>query len=522
MTQRSTAESAVLVTVALVISTMLGFGREVVLAAHFGATRQADTLLVALLLPNFFLNLLTAAALGSAVVPVFTSHIGPLATSEQRRIIGSAFALTSLVLVAFASVAVLTAPLLVRLITPGFTSSEQALVALLMRVMMPSVVFLGLSNLVTGVLHTLRRFGAAATVGAVWNLAIVVATLTLAPRLGIVAPALGVLAGSFLQLAVMIPSLVRTGFFGAIGFRFRDPILMRIWILFLPILGVSLFQQVMSLFEKFIGSFLPAGRIAALSYGYKIATGPTGIFGLAVATVFLPSFSRQVHEKSRDLALTISRGLNTIAVLIWPWVATCIALRVPLVTFLLERGAFDRRATALVASPLAIFSLCAYAEGVNGMLTKAFYSHHDSRTPLIIDLVTKALWALAVLATLKFIGYGALALGAVVGTNTAFALLLVCLRRLVPDLSLTTIGSGLARIAAAAAVGGVAAWFAFEKMTHLVGPLSTLQEGAALVSSAAVSLAVFVLTARVLRVHELHELGKMVVELGRARLGRRS
>ena len=450
-----------IVSIIFAVSAVVGFAREIVLAAYFGASAEMDALLVALIIPSFFLSMLGEASMGAAVVPVFITYVAPQASREQRRIIGSGFALLSLVLTAIAAVGIIFAPALAHLFAPGFDEAKLGLTAQLMRVVLPTVLFLGISNFVTGLLHSYKRFGVAAATGVVYNLAIVLATIPLANQYGIFAPAIGVLVGCALQLAIMLPSLAKTGLFPSFGLSFRDPALVRMWRLFLPILLGGLFATMLSTVDKIIGSFMAAGSISALNYANKVAGGPSRIFTMSLAVVLFPVLAKKVAEGAARQGDMIVRGINLAAFLTLPWAALLIALRTPVVYVLFQRGAFDARATQLVALPLAIFCLGSFADGISTMVNNAFYSHHDSRIPTYIYVGSNVLRIAVVLALVPLLGYAAIATGSVIAVNIALVLLLVMLRRHVPDLDLRALAVGLARIVVASIVAGVTGWAAF-------------------------------------------------------------
>jgi putative peptidoglycan lipid II flippase len=331
-----------------------------------------------------------------------------------------------------------------------------------MRVMIPSVLFLGLANFTTGLLHSFRKFSVAAATGVVFNLSVIVVTIPLAQRFGIYAAAFGVLLGTALQLGIMLPSLIKTGLFPSAGLSFRDPALVRMWRLFLPILAGGLAVTALRTVDKIIGSFMPAGSISALNYADKIAGGPARIFTMSVAVVLFPALVRKVADGAADRGDTIVRGLNIAAFLTLPWAALLITLRVPIVFVLLQRGAFDAQATALVALPLAIYCLGEFADGITTMVNNAFYSHHDSRTPQSVYVASNVLRIGLILALVPLLGYAAIATGYVIAVDLELLVLLLLLRRHVPDLDLKALGIGLLRIVGASAVAGAVGWVVFE------------------------------------------------------------
>lgn len=480
------------------------------LAAAFGASAQMDALLVALIIPTFFLSMLGEASMGAAVVPVFITYVAPQASREQRRIIGSAFALLSLVLTAIAAVGVIFAPTIAHLFAPGFDQPKLELTAALMRVMIPSVLFLGLANLVTGLLHSFKRFSAAAATGVVFNLSIVVFTIPLAQRFGIFAPAVGVLVGTALQLGIMLPSLIKTGLFPSVGSSFRDPALVRMWRLFLPILLGGLAATALSTIDKVIGSFMATGSISALNYASKIAGGPARIFTMSVAVVLFPTLVKKVADGAEGRGDMIIRGINIAAFLTLPWAALLIALRTPIVYVLLQRGAFNAQDTKLVALPLAIYCLGAFADGISTMVNNAFYSHHDSRIPTFIYVGSNIFRIALILMLVPLLGYAAIATGYAIAVDVALILLLVMLRRHVPDLDLSELAFGMAKIVAASVVAGLVGWLVFSALGAFTAQTQAVTV-LALAVSFAVALPSYYAAARMLHSTEAEDVKNRIV-----------
>jgi putative peptidoglycan lipid II flippase len=378
---------------------------------------------------------------------------------------------------------------------------------------------LGLSNFVTGLLHSFKKFGPAAATGVVFNLAVVLVTIPLAQRIGIFAPAIGVLIGCILQLGIMLPSLFGTGLFPSVGFTFRDPALVRMWRLFLPIFMGGLIVTALKTVDKIVGSFLPAGSISALNYAAKIAGGPSRIFAMSIAVVLFPTFARKVAEGVEGKGEMIIRGLNLAAFLTLPFTALLIALREPVVFVLLQRGAFDAAATSKVALALAIYCLGDFADAISTMVNNAFYSHHDSRIPTLVYVGSSALRAVVIVALVPFFGYLAIAVGNAIAVDIALVLLLLLLRKHVPLLDLRGLGVGFFKIVVAAVGSGVAGWAAYSFIHARIGD-SQLQTTAALLISVVPALAVYLVLARVFRCDEAAELERRIGDMARRFRGR--
>lgn len=499
------------------MSAALGFAREAVLAGYFGVSAEYDAFVVAMIIPHFFLAMLGEASMGAAVTPVFLNVIAPQSTKEQRRIIGSGFALMALVFSAIAAVGILFAPQIARVFAPGFSQSQLDLTATLMRMLMPGLLMLGLSNFIVGILHALRRFGVAASTGVVFNLSVVLVTIPLAARFGIIAAAVGVLVGTVMQLAIMLPGLIKEGLFPAIGASFRDPALEKIWRLFWPILAGALLVMALQVADKVIGSFLPEGSLSALSFGKQIAGGPARIFTMSLAVVLFPELVRRVRDDSGQRGDLVVRGMMIGAFLTLPWMGIFIALREPITSVLLERGAFDARATTIVALPLAIYSLGEYASGIGTMVNNAYYSHDDSKLPTFIYIGTFVVRIAIILLLVPWLGYLGIAVGHVVAINTGLiASVLILRRRYMPDIDLGRLTTGLLRILVASAVAALLSGAVYA----LLGPsLPQTFLGMLIGIAAASSLAImgYFVTARILGSGEATEAQRAAAALVRRR-----
>lgn len=498
-------------------SAVLGFVREIVMAAYFGASAEMDALLVALIIPNFFLHMLGEASMGAAVVPIFIAFVMPLASKEQRRIVGSAFTLIALVLTAVAAAGVIFAPQLASVLAPGFSGDQLQLTAGLIRLLTPTILVLGFSNFAVGILHSLKHFGPASATGVVFNLAVVLVTIPLANSVGILAPAIGVFVGCVLQFVILLPTLIGTGLFPSVGVSFRDDALVRMWGLFWPLFVGGLIVTALDTVDKIVGSYLPEGSISALAYATKIAGGPSRIFAMAISVVLFPAMAKSAAEKSQSRGDVIVKGVNLAAFLTLPWTALLIALSTPVVYLVLQRGAFDAAATTLVAIPLMVYCLGDFADGISTMVNNAYYAHHDSKRPTYIYVTTNVIRAVAVLSLVPLVGYIGIALAQVIAVDLAIMWLLFGLRRHVPNLDLKGLAAGFGKITIAAVACGVAAWAIFDALSAFAEG-SQVRTVVALGTATIPALAVYFVAASLLRCREAAEVKLRFVELASRRL----
>jgi putative peptidoglycan lipid II flippase len=379
------------VSAATLASRVLGVVREQVMAIYFGAGNAADAFNIAFRIPNLLRDLFAEGALSAAFVPTFTGTV----EKEGRQ---AAFALGNRVVSALALVLLViifagwfAAPLLVKIMAPGFAevAGKQELTVLLARVMLPFLLFVALAAAATGMLNSLHRFSVAALAPIWFNLGTIAATVALVPVLRsagvepILALAGGVLLGGLLQLALQLPALMSLGY----RFRFRldlqHPGVRKVALLMGPAaIGLSA-TQINVVINSLLASTLGTGAVSWLAYAFRIVFVPIGLFGVALATVSLPTLSREATTGDIDrFKEVLIRALRLAAALSLPAAVGLAVLARPLTALLFEHGRFTALDTLQTANALIAFAvgLAAYS-GVKVMVP-AFYALSDTKTPL--------------------------------------------------------------------------------------------------------------------------------------------
>lgn len=424
------ARAATLVIAAFLVSRVLGLCREIIIGSQFGTTRELDAYLAAFRIPDLIFQLIAGGALGSAFIPTFTGYLARGDRREAWRL-GSAIAnIVVVVLTACAALAAILAPQLVaHVVVPGFSPEEQALTVRLMRLMLISPIVFGLSGIVMGVLNSFQHFLLPALAPAVYNVSIITGAALLAPLIGIYGLVVGVVGGSFLHLLIQVPQLVRKGLTYHLTLDITHPGVREVGRLMLPrVLGLAT-VQLNFLVSTFLASGLVEGSVAALNYAWMLMLLPQGIFAMAIATAAFPTFSElAARRRIGELRATLSETLRLILYLTIPASAGLIILREPLVQLLLQRGRFDPTSTEAVAWALQFYALGLFAHSALEIVTRAFYSLHDTRTPVIVGA---AAMILNIILSLLLIGpllHGGLALANSVATIIETVSLIFILR----------------------------------------------------------------------------------------------
>lgn len=388
------AKAAGIVGISTMLSRIFGFIRDMVVAAFFGAGLATDAFFVAFRIPNLLRRLIGEGSLTVSFVPVFTEYLHKKSREEALELANTAFTLLSVILVIISVLGVLLSPLIVMLNAPGFvkTPEQFELAVFLNRFMFPYIFFMSLVALCMGVLNSFRHFAAPALSPVILNIVMIIAALTLRDFFAepITALAVGVMIGGVLQLAMQWPFLKKFGLKLKWRFNLKHPGIRQIGILMGPaIMGAAVGTINVVVIGNILASFLPKGSISYLYYADRIMELPLGIFAIAIGTAALPSLSRHASQGNiAELKTTMSFSLRLMLFVTVPAMVALMALNLPIISVLFQRGAFDINAAILTAQALFCYALGLWAFSMLRVVTAAFYSLKDARWPMKAAIIT--------------------------------------------------------------------------------------------------------------------------------------
>jgi putative peptidoglycan lipid II flippase len=428
------AKAAGVVGLATMLSRIFGLIRDMVVAGIFGAGLVTDAFIAAFRIPNLLRRLLAEGSLTVSFVPVFTEYLKQRTREEALELANVVFTALSVVLVVVSVAGVVFSPFIVTMMAPGFLKNpgQYELTVLLNRFMFPYIFFISLVALCMGILNSLRHFAAPALSPVVLNIAMILATLLLKDFFGepIYALALGVMIGGVLQLAMQWPFLIKMGVRLKPDFHFRHAGLKRIGLLMLPASFGAAIYQINVLIGTILASLLPKGSVSYLYYADRIVELPLGVFAIAVGTAALPSFSAQVARgEFADFKKTISFSLRLILFITVPATVALVALRVPILSVLFQRGAFDAASTIQTAAALLYYTLGLWAFSVIRIIVSAFYSLQDARVPMkaaVVALIVNVACSLVLMSPMQ---HGGLALATSIASAVNVIMLGIILKK---------------------------------------------------------------------------------------------
>lgn len=514
-TNRALARAGLVVSGAFLVSRVLGWVRLVVIGNLF-EPRELDAFFAAFRLPDLIYQLVAAGALSSALIPILA---GLFATDENQRAWRVVSTVTNLMLgalVVMAGLIFLLAPQIVPIVTPGFDGAQLARTVELTRIMLLSPILLALGAVATSVLNARGRFGAAATAPIVYNLVIITAALTLGPWLGVTGIALGVVLGSLGHLLVQLPPLLSTGFRPTATVDLAEPPARQALALMAPRaigLGVT---QITFVVATAIASTLTVGAVTSFNIAFTLLQIPVGVIGVPLGVVVFPALSREAAiGRTPEFVGLLSRALRLLLFVMLPITGLGIVLRREVVDLLFGHGRFDPATLELTSATLLAFMFGLAAHALIAVLARAFYARQDTRTPVIAAVASVLVnTSLAVILSGP-LGLPGVGLAIAIGAWIEMSVLLVLLRRRIPELALRSIGQVAARSLVAAVVATAVA-FALHGGLVLVGGGSSIPE--LIVRSGLVvgiGVAAYVLLAAALRIPELPSIVGVMADLFR-------
>jgi putative peptidoglycan lipid II flippase len=445
------------------LSRILGFVRDAVIARVFGAGLMTDAFFVAFKIPNLLRRLFAEGAFSQAFVPILAEYKNRRGESDTRALVDHVAAFLTLALVVVTAAGVLAAPVIVAVSAPGFAATPEkfALTVDLLRIVFPYILFIALTACAGGILNTWSRFAVPAFTPVLLNLSFIGFALLAAPWFDppVTALAWAVFCGGVLQLAFQLPFLARIGMLPRLRLDFRDEGVQRVLKQMAPaVFGVSV-GQISLLINNIFASFLITGSITWLYFADRLMEFPAGLLGVALGTILLPSLARQHAEQSAQAySDLLDWGLRLTLLLAVPAAVALALLAVPLIATLFHYGAFT--ATDVVNTRNAVI---AYSIGLVGLiavkvLAPGFYARQDIRTPVKIAVVTLVFTQLMNLLLIWELRHAGLALAISLGACLNAGLLLRGLRRQAIYMPLPGWGVFLLKLALAVYVMGAVLW----------------------------------------------------------------
>ena len=400
---RGLLQSTGLVGIMTLLSRVFGLVRDVVVAHLFGASAGADAFFIAFKIPNFFRRLFAEGAFSQAFIPVLSEYRRTKTEGDVRRLANSVAGVLGGILLVITLLAMLGAPWLTALFAPGFLDDahKYSLATEMLRITFPYLFLISLTAFAGSILNSYGYFAIPAFTPVLLNLVLISAAVWLTPMFSepVVGLAWGVFIAGAVQLFFQLPFLLKMGLLPRPRLDYQHEGVKRIFRLMLPALfGVSV-SQINLLLDTILASFLQTGSVSWLYYSDRLAELPLGIFGIAIATVILPTLSRKHADKStQEFSDTLDWALRIILLMGLPAALALIVLAEPLVTSLFYYGELTQKDVFMSAQSLRAYALGLLAFMLIKVLAPGYFSRQDMKTPVKIGI-----WAMCANMVLNLI-----------------------------------------------------------------------------------------------------------------------
>ncbi len=406
------------------ITRILGFVREEVIAYFFGATFQSDAIKISTYIPLTISHLLVAGLLSAIFIPVFTDFLIEKKEKDMWETFNILFNIIGVIFIVLSFIFFVFSKELIHLMAPHASNEMKTLANSMFIYLIPQMLIHAWASLFGGLHNTYESFIIPGIGGILYNIAIVSSLIFLTKYYGAYAIIYGAMIGAILQLLIQIPFAIKKGWRYKPLFNLKNQYVRKIGILAVPILINSTLGYITPIFEKSIGSFFGEGAISSLDYAFKVSQLPLGIFAFVVSLIVFPTLSQLVSRKKFErLTKTIQFGLKFILYLMIPSAMGLVLFSYPIIRLLFEQGMFTQNATKIVSNLLIFYSIGLPFWGMTALLVRVYYSFKDTITPVIISIITIVLQVSLYLLNSKLIGLSGIPLGASIASIFQFILL---------------------------------------------------------------------------------------------------
>ena len=397
--------AAAILGLSALFSRLLGLIRDRLLAGNFGAGEELDIYFAAFRIPDFVYGILIMGGIAAVFLPVFSEYYKKN-ENDAWRFVSNLLNTFLFLLILLCSVLALLTPLLIDLVAPGFSPEKKDLAIDLTRIMFLSPILFGLSSLFSGILHYFNRFLAYSLAPILYNLGIIFGILFLVPIFGLPGLAYGVILGAAAHWLFQIPAAIVSGYKYQPVFNFRSPGIAKVFRLMIPrTVGAAAYHLNLIVITA-IASTLTVGSIAIFNFSNNLQYFPIGIIGASFAIAAFPGLCRTwAAGLKEEFSEAFSSTFRQILFLIIPISLLTFILRAQIVRTILGTGEFGWSETRLTAACLGLFCFGIFAAAFIPFLARVFYSFQDTKTPVIIGLISMLLNVVLSLLFVSLLNY---------------------------------------------------------------------------------------------------------------------
>lgn len=437
MNQIRTARiSALFIIIFTLISKILGFLREVLVASRFGSGLETDAYFVALAATTLLTNPIWTA-IDTTLIPILSEIEFKEGHNAKIKYINNIINITFIATFVLVIMGWLITPIIIKMMAHGFNGKQFDLAVLLTQIGFPKLIFSSSIGIFIGFLHSEQRFRAASSIHLSASMVIIIYILFFSSGFGIK----GLMVASFLsvvsQLMVLIPGVIKIGYKHKLMINIKDVYIKRLGYLILPILIGTSINEINVMIDRTLASKLITGSISALDYANKLNNLILEVFVLAITTVIFPLLSDLSNSDDLNgMKKIMGYGINSALLVTIPASVGLIVLAKPIVRIAFERGAFDTAATVMTSQALTFYSIGIVPMSLRLLITRVYYSFQDTKTPMINSGISVGFNIILNLVLVKLMAHSGLALATSIATILATFLFFYDLKKKIGSLEL--------------------------------------------------------------------------------------
>jgi len=461
-------KTALLIMIITIISKVFGFAREITLSYIYGASNISDAYLISITIPSVIFSFI-ATGLAAGYIPMYSKIIQDDGVKEANRftnnIVNSLIVICTIIIL----VGLLFTDSIVKLFASGFEGETLTLTVKFTKISLLAIYFIGVVSVFSGYLQIKGNYIIPALIGLPLNFFEII-SFVFSKSTNIIILAIGYVVAVASQVFLMIPFIRRNKFRYKLILDLKDKYIINMAHIALPtILGVSV-NQINMLVDRTIASQIAEGGISALNYANRLYGFVQGIFILSIATALYPLISKMAAQKNIDgLKRSLAESISGINLLVVPITIGSMLFATPIISMLFERGAFDSQAVQMTSNALFFYSIGMVGFGLRDILSRAFYSLQDTKTPMINAAIGMILNIVLNIILSKYMGIGGLALATSISAIFTTGLLFAFIRKEIGPFGMKQMSISFIKILVASLVMGFIAKFSFDYLIEILG-----------------------------------------------------
>lgn len=461
-------KTALLLMIITIVSKMFGFARDITLSYFYGASNITDAYLISITIPNVIFAFI-GTGIATSFIPLFNKIETEEGIQESIRYTNNLVNITILICTLIFLIVFIFALPIVKIFASGFTGETLTLAVSFTRIGLAGIYFTGLLSTFRGYLQIKGNYTIPALLGFPLNFFTIIA-IVISAKGNVLILAIGTLIATASQLFLILPFVYKKGYKYKPVFDLKDKYMKRMVYMALPvIMGVSV-NQINVLVDRTIASRVAVGGISALNYADKLNGFVQGIFVVSIITVLYPTISKMFAENDmKGLKKTVSEAMSGINLLVVPVMIGTMIFAKPVVMLLFGRGEFDAAAVSMTSAALFFYSFGMIGVGLREVLSRAFYSMQDTKTPAINAAIAMVINIILNIILSRYLGIGGLALATSISAIICMILLFISLRMKIGPFGMRDVAVSFVKIVSVSIVMGLVAKLSFNALTFSIG-----------------------------------------------------